>query len=57
MSIGTTVIELRESKEKEKKKNDMDKMGLFLANNGILGLHSLVLTCVVHFKSHEIESI
>ena len=27
ISIGTTVIELREFKEKKKKKNTMDKMG------------------------------
>ena len=27
MSIGTTDIELREFKEKKKKKNNMDKMG------------------------------
>ena len=27
MSIGTTVIELREFKEKKKKKNTVDKMG------------------------------
>ena len=31
MSIGTTVIELREFKEKKKKKNNMDKM-MFSSN-------------------------
>ena len=32
MSIGTTVIELREFKEKKKKKN-MDKMGNIFSSN------------------------
>ena len=47
MSIGTTVIELREFKEKDTDK--MEKV-IILANNGILGtylLHSLVLMCDV----------
>ena len=54
MSTGTTVIELREFKEKnKKKKKNMDKMGkIFLAligrRSSILVkyfIHSFVLTC------------
>ena len=63
MSIGTTVIELREFKEKKKKKkkkNNMDKMGkICLAltgrGSGILVkyfIHSFVLTCSILY-SHQ----
>ena len=48
MSIGTSDIELREFKEKKKKKN-MDKMGnlclaLIRRGSGILFIHNFVLT-------------
>ena len=63
MSIGTTVIELREFKEKKKKKkkkNNMDKMGkiclaLIGRGSGILVkyfIHSFVLTCSILY-SHQ----
>ena len=63
MSIGTTVIELREFKEKKKKKKkkkNMDKMGkTYLAligrGSGILVkyfIHSFVLTCSILY-SHQ----
>ena len=63
MSIGTTVIELREFKEKKKKKKKkkkMDKMGkICLAltgrGSGILVnyfIHSFVLTCSILY-SHQ----
>ena len=61
MSIGTTVIELREFKEKKKKKkNTMDKMGkiclaLIGRGSGILVkyfIHSFVLTCSILY-SHQ----
>ena len=63
MSIGTTVIELREFKEKKKKKKkkkNMDKMGkICLAltgrGSGILVkyfIHSFVLTCSIVY-SHQ----
>ena len=64
MSIGTTVIELREFKEKKKKKKkkkkNMDKMGkIYLAligrGSGILVkyfIHSFVLTCSILY-SHQ----
>ena len=59
MSIGTTVIGLREFKEK-KKKNNMDKMGkiclaLIGMGSGILVkyfIHSFVLTCSILY-SHQ----
>ena len=59
MSIGTTVIELREFKEKKKKKT-MDKMGkiclaLIGRGSGILVkyfIHSFVLTCSILY-SHQ----
>ena len=58
MSIGTTVIELREFKEK--KKNTVDKMGkiclaLIGKGSGILVkyfIHSFVLTCSILY-SHQ----
>ena len=60
MSIGTTVIELREFKEKKKKKKKMDKMGkICLAltgrGSGILlkyFIHSFILTCSILY-SHQ----
>ena len=60
MSIGTTVIELREFKEKKKKKKNMDKMGkiclaLIGRGSGILVkyfIHSFVLTCSILY-SHQ----
>ena len=64
MSIGITVIELREFKEKKKKKkkkkNNMDKMGniclaLIGRGSGILVkyfIHSFVLTCSILY-SHQ----
>ena len=62
MSIGTTVIELREFKEKKKKNNNnnMDKMGkiclaLIGRGSGILVkyfIHSFVLTCSILY-SHQ----
>ena len=63
ISIGTTVIELREFKEKKKKKkkkNNMDKMGkiclpLIGRGSGILVkyfIHSFVLTCSILY-SHQ----
>ena len=57
-SIGTTVIELREFKEKKKKKkNNMDKICLALIGrgSGILVkyfIHSFVLTCSILY-SHQ----
>ena len=58
-SIGTTVIELREFKEK-KKNNNMEKMGkiclaLIGRGSGILVkyfIHSFVLTCSILY-SHQ----
>ena len=55
MSIGTTVIELREFKEK--KKNNMDKICLALIGreSGILVkyfMHSFVLICSILY-SHQ----
>ena len=57
MSIGTTVIELREFKEKKKKKKNMGKICLALIGrgSGILVkyfIHSFVLTCSILY-SHE----
>ena len=60
MSFGTTVIELREFKEKKKKKNNMDKVGkiclaLIGRGSGILVkyfIHSFVLTCSILY-SHQ----
>ena len=65
MSIGTTVIELREFKEKKKKKKkkkkkNTDKMGkiclaLIGRGSGILVkyfIHSFVLTCSILY-SHQ----
>ena len=60
MSIGTTVIELREFKEKKKKNNNMDKMGkiclaLIGMGSGILVKYfilSFVLTCSILY-SHQ----
>ena len=59
MSIGTTVIELREFKEK-KKRNNMDKMGkiclaLIGRGSGILVIHRHVLYCIV-IRRLETES-
>ena len=61
MCIGTTVIELREFKEKKKNNNNnMDKMGkiclaLIGRGSGILVkyfIHSFVLTCSILY-SHQ----
>ena len=67
MSIGTTVIELREFKEKKKKKKkkkkNMDKMGkICLAltgrGSGILVkyfIHSFVLTCSILYSHQKLN--
>ena len=64
MSIGTTVIELREFKEKKKKKKkNMDKMGkiclaLIGRGSGILVkyfIHSFVLTCSILYSHQKLN--
>ena len=63
MSIGTTVIELREFKEKKKKKKNMDKMGkiclaLIRRGSGILVkyfIHSFVLTCSILYSHQKLN--